>query len=94
MQSVVRLEGKSTVRQGPIALRDFRAVYAFPRSSSTTSSRIAANGFLDFIGRHQLGPLVVDHLALVVGNIVVFQEILANVEVVRFHFPLRTLDLS
>ena len=36
-----------------------------------------------------LVALLVDHLALIVRNIVVFQQLLADVEVARFHLALR-----
>ena len=37
---------------------------------------------------------MVDHLALIVGNVVVFEEILANIEVMRFDLALSALDLT
>jgi len=39
-----------------------------------------------------LVALLVDHLALVVGNIVVLQQLLAHVEVAGFHLALGTFD--
>ena len=38
--------------------------------------------------------LLVNDFALVVGNIIVFQQLLANIEVTGFHFALRTLNAA
>ncbi len=43
---------------------------------------------------HDLGALLVDHLALVIGDVVEQQQLLAHVEVVRFDLALRLLDLA
>ena len=56
-----------------------------------------ANGrdrFFDLIGLHQLGALMVDDFALVVGDVIVFEQVLANVKVMRLDLALRTLDLA
>ena len=42
----------------------------------------------------QLEALGVNHLALIVGDVVVLQQVLAKVEVVRLHLALGTLDLA
>ena len=47
----------------------------------------------DVLGGHQLVALLVDDLALVVGDVVVLEQVLADVEVVRLHLALRALDL-
>ncbi len=60
----------------------------------TTSSRIAAHGIGDVLRPHQLGALRVDHLALVVRDVVVLEQVLADVEVVRLDLALRALDLA
>ena len=46
------------------------------------------------LGAHDLGALLVDHLALVVGDVVEQQQLLADVEVVRLDLALRLLDLA
>src|SRR5690606_19400616 len=51
------------------------------------------DGFLHRFGFHQLGALLIDDLALVVGVVVVVQQVLADVEVVRLDLALRLLDL-
>ena len=43
---------------------------------------------------HDLGALLVDHLALVVGDVVEQQQLLADVEVMRFDLALRFLDAA
>ena len=45
------------------------------------------------IGRHQFGALLINDLALVVGDVVVLKQVLAGVEVVGLDLALRTLDL-
>ena len=50
------------------------------------------DGLEDVVGLQQLVPLLVDDLALVVGDVVVFEELLADVEVARFHLALSVLD--
>src|SRR5690606_2349250 len=54
----------------------------------------AANGVGDVRGVHQLSALLVDDLALVVRDIVVLEELLTNIEVVRLDLTLRPLDLA
>ena len=49
-------------------------------------------GIVDAVGAQQIVALGVDDLALVVGDIVVFEQVLANVEVVGFDLALRILD--
>ena len=44
-------------------------------------------------GAHELGALLVDDLALVVGHVVEGEQLLAHVEVVRLDLALRLLDL-
>ena len=41
---------------------------------------------------HQLVALLVDNAALVVGHVIVIQQVLAHVEVMRFDLALRILD--
>ena len=45
-------------------------------------------------GAHELGALLVDDLALVVGHVVEGEQLFADVEVVRFDLALRLLDLA
>ena len=54
------------------------------RKSSITS--------LTSVAVHDLGALLVDHLALVVHHIVEFDDLLADVVIARLDFPLRGLD--
>ena len=42
----------------------------------------------DFFGFHQLATLLVNNPALVVGHVVVVQQMFAHIKVVRFDFPL------
>ena len=44
------------------------------------------------VGLEQLVALLVDHLALVVGDVVVLEQLLADVEVARLDLALRVLD--
>ena len=50
------------------------------------------DGLGDVLRLHQVQALAVDHLPLVVGDIVVFQQLLADVEVAPLHLALRLLD--
>ena len=54
----------------------------------------AGDGVGDVLRRHQLGALLVDDLALVVGDVVVLEQVLAQVEVVGLDLALRALDLA
>ena len=47
---------------------------------------------LELLARQRVAPLSVDHLALFVHDVVVFQQVLADVEVVRLHLLLGVLD--
>ena len=49
---------------------------------------------LQVAGVHDVVALLVDYLALVVGHIVVFKQLLANVEVARLHLALRRFDAA
>ena len=60
-------------------------------------NRIAADfgGQLGHIGVFQnIGTLVVNHFALIVGHVVVFQHLFAHIEVAVFHFALGAFDLA
>ena len=54
----------------------------------------AGDGVRDVVGVHQLGALLVDDLALVVGDVVVLEQLLADVEVVGLDLALGVLDLA
>ncbi len=60
-----------------------------------TINHILANG-LDRLGnitlRHQFVTLLVDHLSLVVSNIIILEQIFANIEIVPFHLALGIFD--
>ena len=47
---------------------------------------------IDAFGIHDLAALIIDNLALIVHNIVIFNELLTNVVVTRFHLALRRFD--
>jgi hypothetical protein len=47
------------------------------------------DGFGNIVGFQQFVALLVDHLALVVGNVVVFKQLLADIEVAGFDLALR-----
>ncbi len=49
---------------------------------------------VDVGGVQNVVALLVDDLALIVGDVVVFQQLLANVEVVRFHLALGGFDAA
>ena len=51
-----------------------------------------AYGVADVVARQQLVALLVDHLALVVRHVVVFEQLLADVEVALFDLALRVFD--
>ena len=46
-----------------------------------------------FFRAHQIGALLVDHAALVIGDVVVFKQLLAGIKIMLFDPPLRALDL-
>src|SRR3989344_7240924 len=50
------------------------------------------NGFRDVVHVHQPVALFVDHLALVVGEVVVFEQLLADIEVASLDLALRVFD--
>jgi hypothetical protein len=54
----------------------------------------AVHGRRQVLAPHDLGALLVDHLSLIVGDIVKEQELLSDVEVVRLDLALRLLDLA
>ncbi|OAG65283.1 hypothetical protein BIM11_6192 [Burkholderia pseudomallei] len=51
-----------------------------------------ADRFGDVVRFEQLVALLVDHLALIVRHVVVFEQLLADIEVARFDLALRGLD--
>ena len=53
-----------------------------------------SDGVLDFIRFHQFRSLVINDLTLIVGNVVVFEQVLANIEVVCLDLALRALNLA
>ncbi len=57
--------------------------------SSIMPWRMSLDRLVDIFVAHQLEPLLEDHLALVVRDIVVFQHVLADVEVARLDLLLR-----
>ncbi len=50
------------------------------------------DGFGDVFGIHQLDALFEDHLALIVHHVIVFEDILADIEIVPFDAGLGALD--
>ena len=63
-------------------------------SVPTESSSMPWMARREILGAHDLGALLIDHLALIVGDVVEQQQLLADVEVVRFDLALRLLDLA
>ena len=61
-------------------------------SASITSARISATVSERFSAVHQLDALLEDDLALVVHHVVVFEQVLADVEVARLDLLLRLLQ--
>ena len=51
------------------------------------------DGFLDFLGFHEIVSHDVHNLALVICHVVILEEVLANIEVVRLDLALRSFDL-
>ena len=54
----------------------------------------ALDGLAHVLRAHQIGALLVDHAALIVGDVVVFEQLLAGIEVVLLDAALRALDLA
>ncbi len=52
------------------------------------------DGLGDILGTHQIRALLVDDAPLVVGDVVILQQLLARIEVVLLHAPLCALDLA
>ena len=44
------------------------------------------------MGIHQFPSLLINHLTLIVGHIIVFQQIFSNIEVMAFYFALSIFD--
>ena len=63
------------------------------RMPLTTSARMPRMASARSVGAHELGALLVDDLALIVGDVVEREQLLAHVEVVRLDLALRLLDL-
>ena len=79
-------------RRRPTARHRRSRGYGLATSSSITSWRMSAIGLGDVLAVHQLDALLEDHLALVVHHVVVFQQVLADVEVARLDLLLRLLQ--
>ncbi len=60
--------------------------------SSTTLARKSATVWLERILRHHLTALLEYDLALVVHHVVVFEDVLADIEVARFDLLLRLFE--
>ena len=60
--------------------------------SPTTPARMIGDARRDVLGLEQLVALLVDHLALVVRDVVVLEQVLADVEVAGLDLALRVLD--
>ena len=77
--------------QVPLLVDRVRAARTGATCSATTSSRMPSMVSCHDLGFQQFVALLVDHLALVVGDVVVFEQVLADVEVVRLDLALRVL---
>ena len=82
-----RLQAGNIPLFGNAAWRNVGRNYCVDRTFAHRTNRVGnVCCFQQFIA------LLVDHLALIVRDIVVLEQLLADVEVARFHFPLRVLD--
>src|SRR5690606_38656271 len=78
-------------RDIPLVLYASRRDVAVDEAVHHSDAHIADHGG-DVVDLHQFVAALVDDLALLVGYIVVFEQLLADVEVATFHFALRFLD--
>ena len=77
----------------PLLLDALRRHVAAERCPSITPARRSRDASREMsLALEQLVALLVDHLALVVGDVVVFEQLLADVEVARLDLALRVLD--
>ena len=61
------------------------------RETALTQRRYLAS---QAAGIHDVVALLVNHLALVVGHVVVFEQLFTNIKVARFHLALRRFDAA
>ena len=52
----------------------------------------ALDGLTDVARIHQLSALLIDDLAFIIGNVIVFQQVFTNIKVVPFDFALGIFD--
>ena len=87
------LEGGRQRRQIPLLL-DALARHVIVDDGIDDLGADPGDGIGDVLRRHELGALLVDDLALVVGDVVVLEQVLAQIEVVGFDLALCALDLA
>ena len=80
-------------REIPLLVADVRGQVLVEDAADHLGAN-AADGVGQVGGAHELGALLVDDLALVVGHVVEGEQLLADVEVVRLDLALRLLDLA
>ena len=88
----IALDGLAQSRHVPLAFgRPARHVLVHQLSYHLLAN--AADGLGHILGTHEIRALLVDHAALIVGHVVVLEQLFAGVEVVLLHAPLGTFDL-
>ena len=93
MQPILRLALPGTLQSFYILL----LFQAFGRNKLVNNgvhdlSTQIGDGFADIIGSQQTVTLGVDHLTLIVSHIIVFEQVLRNIEVAAFDLTLGLFD--
>ena len=93
MQLILRLALPGTLQSFyiPLLFQTFGRNKLVNNGVHDLSTQIG-DGFADIIGIQQTIPLGVDHLTLIVSQIIVFEQILTNIEVATFDFTLGFFD--
>ena len=91
MQPILRLTLPGTLQSSyiPLLFQTFERNELINKSVHHLSTEVG-DGLADIIGIQQTAPLGIDHLTLIVSQIIVFEQILTNIEVATFD---STLDL-
>ena len=93
MQAILWLALPGTLQSFyiPLLFQTFGRNELINKSVHHLSTQIG-DSFADIIGIQQTVPLGVDHLTLIVSQIIVFEQILTNIEVATFDFTLGPFD--
>ena len=93
MQPILQLALPGTLKSFyiPLLLQTFGRNELINKSVHQLNAKVG-DGFADIIGIQQTVPLGVDHLALIVSHIIVFEQVLTNIEVATFDFTLGFFD--